>query len=463
MCGCPYCRAIRDLPGMAPTPVRVVLLCHEFGETFARAASERPDKLHLLRRGAAGDYHVAKGLLEVGGTPAVHYWLTALEHCARLMPLEESVYLLCNDTNRADFVEWARGPKGGKGVVGLSEERIISTGPGGKPGLQCVAELVREEGLDCHLFIIDCEHILGPQASVVRLLEHAMIRAKNTIVTCPARAGQDVGDYGLLDLEHAGGAAGTNPRVRACEPLVEGEAEGGENLALPLVVLRKSSLPLLLEFPAGLEQPRNSLQQLVAAMARSGACYAICTETVFSLATFESYEQADKFFGYYFRKKKKLLEKTKKTSSRRPDSNIGAVIRGDQQIDRQLDAMEKELLSRKEGGGGGGEGENEVLKLFSDFMEISGGAVQASKGPRPIPARFKNAQGWKHQPLKQHAVFQTSNNVYGAKKPSQQEMPLKWNGIRGEFTKTFGGGRYRDTSFNTSKTTSRVVNMKEDF
>ena len=60
-------------------------------------------------------------------------------------------------------------------------------------------------------------------------------------------------------------------------------------------------------------------------------------------------------------------------------------------------------------------------------------------------------------------MFQTSNNVYGAKKPSQQEMPLKWNGIRGEFTKTFGGGRYRDTSFNTSKTTSRVVNMREDF
>ncbi len=107
------------MPGMAPTPVRVVLLCHEFGEEFARAAAERPDKLHLLRRGAEGDYHVAKGLLEVGGTPAVHYWLTALEQCARLMPLEESVYLLCNDTNRGDFVEWARGPKGGKGVVGL--------------------------------------------------------------------------------------------------------------------------------------------------------------------------------------------------------------------------------------------------------------------------------------------------------------------------------------------------------
>ena len=101
--------------------------------------------------------------------------------------------------------------------------------------------------------------------------------------------------------------------------------------------------------------------------------------------------------------------------------------------------MEKELLSRREGGGEGKAGD-EVLQLFSDFMEISGGAVVASKGPRPIPVRFKNAEGWKHQPLKQHAVFQTSNNVYGAKKPSQQEMPLKWNGIRGEFTKTFGGG-----------------------
>ena len=104
-----------------------------------------------------------------------------------------------------------------------------------------------------------------------------------------------------------------------------------------------------------------------------------------------------------------------------------------------------------------------MLQLFSDFMEISGGPAVASKGPRPIPVRFKNAEGWKHQPLKQHAVFQTSNNVYGAKKPSQQERPLKWNGIRGEFTKTFGGGKFRDTSFNTSKTTSRVVNMREDF
>jgi hypothetical protein len=65
----------------------------------------------------------------------------------------------------------------------------------------------------------------------------------------------------------------------------------------------------------------------------------------------------------------------------------------------------------------------------------------------------------------EHPVFTTSNNAYGKKGPTQHEMPLKWSGVKGEFTSTqFAGGPNKNTSgFNTSVTKSKVHRLMDDF
>jgi hypothetical protein len=65
----------------------------------------------------------------------------------------------------------------------------------------------------------------------------------------------------------------------------------------------------------------------------------------------------------------------------------------------------------------------------------------------------------------EHPVFTTSNNAYGKKGPTQHEMPLKWSGVKGEFTSIqFAGGPNKNTSgFNTSVTKSKVHRLMDDF
>ena len=49
---------------------------------------------------------------------------------------------------------------------------------------------------------------------------------------------------------------------------------------------------------------------------------------------------------------------------------------------------------------------------------------------RPLPERFEEASKFRHNAHKQHPLYATSNNAYGAKKPSQSELPVQWNGVR---------------------------------
>mmetsp|Transcript_64922 Transcript_64922/g.205089 ORF Transcript_64922/g.205089 Transcript_64922/m.205089 type:complete len:90 (-) Transcript_64922:52-321(-) len=60
-------------------------------------------------------------------------------------------------------------------------------------------------------------------------------------------------------------------------------------------------------------------------------------------------------------------------------------------------------------------------------------------------------------------VYTTSNNLYGLKQVSQQEMPMQWNGIKGSFTSDFNGVKFKSTGFNSSRTTSRVHAAFDDF
>lgn len=72
---------------------------------------------------------------------------------------------------------------------------------------------------------------------------------------------------------------------------------------------------------------------------------------------------------------------------------------------------------------------------------------------------------FKFKAKQEHPVFTTSSNAYGKKVPTQHEMPLKWSGVKGEFTSTqFAGGPSKGTTgFNTSVTKSKVHKLMDDF
>ncbi len=98
-----------------------------------------------------------------------------------------------------------------------------------------------------------------------------------------------------------------------------------------------------------------------------------------------------------------------------------------------------------------------LLKGESGAME-----VQPQEKKYTLPQRFCDTSTWNHKPVKQHAVFTTTNRNYGLKPPSPQTMPSLFAGINGSFTSKFPG-LYKSSGFTTAKTTSKVHKSLDDF
>ena len=88
--------------------------------------------------------------------------------------------------------------------------------------------------------------------------------------------------------------------------------------------------------------------------------------------------------------------------------------------------------------------------------------VQPQEKKYTLPQRFCDTSTWTHKPVKQHAVFTTTNSKYGMKPPSPQTMPSLFAGINGSFTSKFPG-LFKNSAFTTAKTTSKVHKTLDDF
>ena len=79
-----------------------------------------------------------------------------------------------------------------------------------------------------------------------------------------------------------------------------------------------------------------------------------------------------------------------------------------------------------------------------------------SVGPRQFPATADQIKYPEHGLNVGSLLYRTSNMSYGSTKPSQQDLPTKYNPRPECFTNQFLGGNFNDTGLNTFKTPSRV-------
>jgi hypothetical protein len=42
--------------------------------------------------------------VQLNGLPLLSYWLTVIKQCPRLLPIEQNVFLLCNDGNEGEHL-----------------------------------------------------------------------------------------------------------------------------------------------------------------------------------------------------------------------------------------------------------------------------------------------------------------------------------------------------------------------
>ncbi|XP_063050533.1 piercer of microtubule wall 1 protein-like [Engraulis encrasicolus] len=93
--------------------------------------------------------------------------------------------------------------------------------------------------------------------------------------------------------------------------------------------------------------------------------------------------------------------------------------------------------------------------MDEDMQEVEHNSLKTGdvyKVDKDLPKRFNNPdcfQGYSKRVI--HPLYQTSNQIYGSRKPTVHEMPVIFNGSYRKFSEhLLKTGMYRDSSFNTS-------------
>ncbi|KAL6459161.1 hypothetical protein MHYP_G00326330 [Metynnis hypsauchen] len=74
-----------------------------------------------------------------------------------------------------------------------------------------------------------------------------------------------------------------------------------------------------------------------------------------------------------------------------------------------------------------------------------------------LPNRFNHPDSFRYSKKMVHPLYQTTNQVYGSKKPTVHEMPTTFHGSHRKFSEhILKSGMYRDNGFNTSLEKSRI-------
>ena len=202
--------------------MHVVLVATSFGGKFLEDIEGTASYTHLVSSSQGEVSHVTKGLLDLARVPVINHWLLALKGSTRLAPLEESVYIVCNDDNQDEFRDWAR-QVSTKEIIDIPPDHIVSNGfsRGGERQSKIldVADVLIAKGIESHVVIVNLDYIFEPDLNFTRLIEHAMIRARDVAVCIPAWAGLDLSEIGVCELSST---AVASAKITACNAHPEG-------------------------------------------------------------------------------------------------------------------------------------------------------------------------------------------------------------------------------------------------
>mmetsp|Transcript_14019 Transcript_14019/g.16985 ORF Transcript_14019/g.16985 Transcript_14019/m.16985 type:complete len:512 (+) Transcript_14019:62-1597(+) len=455
---------------LAPAKIKVLLMCTTFGESLAQDIVQAGDYSHLVTSQRGTAQHVTKGLLEVAGVPLVNYWMLAVKKCPRLLPVIQSVFIMANEQNVWEFEDWASDPAR---CEGFNPKNIISNGvkSGGKKRsiLEDIDLFCQKEGTDANLVVIDCDYLFHPSFNLQRIIEHATIRGKDTVTYVNLKDESQLSNHVALELADDT----TNPKVSSilCHPK-PGETFSMDVLA-PMYIFRRTTLPIIQDWvrsnpsvPMADAVPRF-LEQLPS----MAPVYALHSGHVFDVKSLSSFLYVDNLFDFYEKHMARMANAGKVSDT---DSSLDwKTMFSGSDVNKRLahEAFESTTI--------GGEARRQVVdkgaldldSMLEEFNERYDSFLEAkleNKRASELPVRFTDASLISHKSKAQHPVYTTSSNEYGHKLPSQQEMPMKWHGIRGTFSSQFPMHNkklhmYHNTGFVVSRTSSRVHKSMDDF
>eukprot|EP00798_Chlamydomonas_sp_ICE-L_P015926 gene15926-22059_t len=371
---------------------------------------------------ATGSNGEACGLANVYGSQAINYIMAAIKCMPRLQPMSEKVAVITNGNNYDAYCQWASSPQSclyGAPAVGNIISNGTNNGATASPLTDILLATESAGFAGCSLVIISLEYLLDPYINLQKLVEHSIIRGKDTVMFSKPPPGQNLQPFTMVELDAAGGA---NPRVIGVGG-VSGEADGLSHSVLsPMVVLKKDSIPEISklvgnEVITGMP-PSRQIGALIGTLVAAGKpMYGLELDLFLNLDGPENVAYADAFAAYCADTK---ISAPPNEAANKIHASMTAVTNA---------GIEMNVLSLGE------ENIESLLKNCSEvklaylyFFAAGGdtaklGVVDASAGTRALPDRFANMGTMRHSAKKEHPIYQTTNNDYGLKKALQAHAP----------------------------------------
>lgn len=319
--------------------------------------------------------------------------------------------------------------------------------------------------------IASLDVLYRPNFNLQRVVEHSLIRGKDTVAFYRPPPGQSMVHHVRLDLDDISLAA-ANPRVLATDPSASGTADGIQAAVLaPLVFIRDASLPELLETStsASIQGPSPASSQtrqlgLLVQQRLLGAgrqVYALEEDFCIDVSTTGGLAFADSYMRHTLSAStadgpgaaKLALQQVTRAAQ---DQSV--VPRGDETVETLLEhcsAAKRAFLEFFV--------EDQAAQPANPAAMATGGLGRTGGGTGQLPQRFADPATWRHQPRKQHPLYRTNNNDYGRKKPGTMEMPDTYASSSQAFTGSFYGGVGKVSTMVTSITKSKVHSALDEF
>jgi len=436
-------RAAAGLASAAPSPdlppsqkISVVIMGASYGRDFTQQIIEAGEYSHYITSDAGEKQHVTRGLLQINDIPVINYWLLAISKCPRLMPYTKKVHIVTNEDNHDEWVNWATTKQ--RSLGGFPVENLICNGTSGhdRPGTaRDIATYIEKTGCQDNLLVIEADFLFEPEYNLNRIVEHFMVRGKDTVVGCPVKTYQSMGDQVVIECTPS-----ANPKVDGMVLYDESYDRSKNPLVMaPLFVVRNSSLARVAEWAAGEEcagvHYNRQMAHLFKHLAACVPVYSLLTDFYFSVLNLEDTLFTDSFFEYYSKEKKKMFQANKVSDT---DSSLDWKTEHSGSQDTKVAAQLASEAAVMEGAHhsqgalsvdwrrGTRAGPLAIANMMPAFEERYYAGVETrlqGDRDRRLPVRFTNASLIKHNPRGQHPGTSPSpGGCMGARTPTWASM-----------------------------------------
>ncbi|MEW5298873.1 MAG: hypothetical protein WDW36_001947 [Sanguina aurantia] len=381
----------------------------------------------------------------------------------RLQPLLEKVFIAVSREHHAEVAAWA-------GHVGLPLENVLLAppGPGGRQSgtLDAAAHCVSTLNITDHLLLVEVDHLAEPGLSLKGLLEHALVRGKDSLASCTSAPGEPAVGRAALIMQGDGGGFGcssrNSPKVASIQLCVDGTEGDAVSLSANLCFLQRSTLPLLLQACSTAPPPTSGiahLPYLFSQLLQQGRpVYSLPLQVSMPLGRGrEALTHANAFYAAVAREAcagppgeaaislAQVMARVGAPPAMPPAFLDASALAGDQPMRQAFLRFHSAWLEK-----------------LAAFPAGPAGAPGPGALHSTLPARFADHTTRRHNPAFQHPVFTTTASDYGNKPVSAASMPDVYAGTCGMFTKGFTGMN-RDGSLHTAVRKSKVHQLLDEF